>query len=160
MIRSASMILALTTLVLGISPRPTTAQHFVPIKGSYVTAFTLTPTPTPGVVRVQIVSIGKASHLGNSTNAADTLVDMRVVPNLQTGPELFIAANGDRLAGTYSGIAGLPDPSGIIRFSGILTFTGGTGRFSEATGSAVLQGTANVINGTGQFSFAGQIALK
>lgn len=51
------------------------------------------------------------------------------------------APNGDELEATYDGTEGLPNANGFISATGTLTFTGGTGRFQGAMGSAQFTAT-------------------
>jgi hypothetical protein len=63
---------------------------------------------------------------------------------LTNGTFLKTAANGDQLFGTYEGSASViqaPAPIGIFDITGTLTFTGGTGRFTGATGTTTMTGT-------------------
>jgi hypothetical protein len=55
-----------------------------------------------------------------------------------------VAANGDELSGTYGGTSSVvqaPAPVGIFAIRGQVAFTGGSGRFSNATGSQEMVGT-------------------
>ena len=63
---------------------------------------------------------------------------------LTDGSFLKTAANGDQLFGTYVGSASViqpPAPNGIFGITGTVTFTGGTGRFTGATGTTAMTGT-------------------
>jgi hypothetical protein len=63
----------------------------------------------------------------------------------KTTEAYFTAANGDILYATGEGFSS-PGQPGTIHFNSVLTFSGGTGRFSSATGSVHVEGTADVIN--------------
>lgn len=79
---------------------------------------------------------GITSHLGRTT----THLEGTVTP---TGPDTFtiagssvtVAANGDELFGTFAG-SGTLDASGNSTGLVTITFTGGTGRFASASGTA------------------------
>jgi hypothetical protein len=77
-----------------------------------------------------------------------------------TGTDEFTAANGDKLYATHSGISGVPDAQGNVTFSGEYIFTGGTGKFKGASGSAEFTGTASLATNKGEFSLRGKIKLK
>ena len=47
---------------------------------------------------------------------------------------MMSGANGDTLRGTYEGTQGSYDENGFGPFQGVLTITGGTGRFRHARG--------------------------
>ncbi len=91
---------------------------------------------------------GRASHLGNYTRHEIVAVDAG--GNL-TGTIVFIAANGDELDASFTGHFTSPEDA-----VGAYTFTGGTGRFADASGTADF--TAHAPNfGDVSVSFAGTI---
>jgi len=156
MICSIRNMFTLTVLSMGLFAAPAVTQRFVPIHGAFATTFVQVPTPNPAVFTLLISCVGQASHLGHSTASLVHAIDFST--SVQSGPSTYTAANGDQLFATYTGIAGAPGPNGVLQFSGTQTFTGGTGRFSGATGTSVVQGTANVVTGVGQFTFSGVIS--
>jgi hypothetical protein len=72
-----------------------------------------------------------------------------------------VAANGDRVNSSFTGTGttNLADFTAV--FEGTDTFSGGTGRFADASGTAHIQGTAVLDpatgTGKGQFTIAGTI---
>jgi hypothetical protein len=106
--------------------------------------------------RLHLTYVCQLQHLGRTTAIAEQLV-------LFTGPgtliasnsTVYTAANGDQLYSTFTG-PGTADADGGIVFSGLETYTGGTGRFAGASGSSVISGTASVA---GLPPFAGQFTL-
>lgn len=149
----------------------------VSIKGSFATTFQFIPlvcidplsgTPVdcgtagaiPVVVSTPFTGVGRLSHLGRSTVASSQTVDFTTAPPSMTGTDEFTAANGDKLYATHSGISGVPDAQGNVTFSGEYIFTGGTGKFKVASGSAELTGSANLATNKGEFSLRGKIKLK
>jgi hypothetical protein len=107
------------------------------------------------------------SHLGRTHN----VVIQSVIP---TGPPAgallsgivnntgaYVAANGDRVNSSFTGTSVTNLADFTAEFEGTETFSGGTGRFAEASGTAHIQGTAVLDpatgTGTGQFSIAGTI---
>lgn len=149
----------------------------VSIKGSFATTFQFNPlvcidplsgTPVdcgtagviPVVVSTPFTGVGRLSHLGRSTVASEQTVDFTKTPPELTGTDEFTAANGDKLYATHSGISGAPDAQGNVTFSGEYIFTGGTGKFKGASGSAEFTGTANLATNQGEFSLRGKIKLK
>ncbi len=104
---------------------------------------------------------GHASHLG----AVRLVAGDCVVPTPDggfaffNGAFTFIAANGDKLTGTYatSGLVALlptarPD---VVMLSTPYVITGGTGRFSHATGEGTLSGTLRLGPSTGAAGVVG-----
>jgi hypothetical protein len=89
------------------------------------------------------------SHLGHA--ALYSVQDIDFAAGTQVSVELtFTAANGDVLRATNVGTSA-PDGPGV-RFRGTTTFTGGTGRFANAIGQARLEGTANFLANTAEFT--------
>lgn len=96
---------------------------------------------------------GQATHLGRWTNAGEVVIvgpDPVVPGNLAVvGEVTFTAANGDRL---YAVITGSLDPvtgAGL----GVFHWDGGTGRFADATGSAVFPVQNSPVGADGGFTF-------
>jgi hypothetical protein len=80
---------------------------------------------------VVIESTGNATHLGNFTRTEEVSFGPG---GAISGTVIFTAANGDELWADFSG--GFISPTTA---EGTYTFTGGTGRFSDATGTASFQ---------------------
>jgi hypothetical protein len=106
--------------------------------------------------RLFIEGEGNGTHLGRFTinlsqcdGPNGTLVD---------GRGTFVAANGDLLDFTYTGVlTGFVFPD--LGFESQVTFTGGTGRFLTASGSAVARGSVDVTTGTGPTVWEGTISI-
>jgi hypothetical protein len=109
---------------------------------------------SPGVVRQLDVGECIASHLGKSTLVSDKIIDFAA--GTQTTTVTFTAANGDALRGTGTGRNALVAP-GRVAFTAQLTFTGGTGRFADASGSAVIVGEADLVNARSALTMSGAI---
>lgn len=78
---------------------------------------------------------------------------LRALRNCST----LTAANGDQLRHTAIGEIRPGNAPGEVAFDGTLTFTGGTGRFASASGSATASGVASLITSTGSFSMNGRV---
>ena len=129
--RSTIVVIAIATIVLFETMSPvTTARAIadVPFKGKAKGEIT-SLLPGPGGIAVIALSEGTATHLGRFTREEDILLD----PNTGsfTGDIFFTAANGDQLVGTVAGAFTSPTTA-----AGTYTFTGGSGRFENATGGA------------------------
>jgi len=103
-------------------------------------------------------------HLGRTTG----LIVQEITP---TGPPVngvlhlalsatvrYDAANGDVLRGTFTGVATIDLGSGNVEYHVIETYAGGTGRFANASGSSVLEGTASTVTNTGFYVTSGRIS--
>jgi hypothetical protein len=87
---------------------------------------------------------GKATHLGAFTlHDTSSIVGVEVTPNgliLQiVGQAELVAANGDKLYASLSGSVNMTTGEGALTFK----WTGGDGRFADASGATVWQLTLN-----------------
>jgi hypothetical protein len=79
-----------------------------------------------------------------------------------SGTNRFVAANGDELLGSFTLQVMPGDTPGALTVQGQSTFTGGTGVFSGATGSATLLGSGQFISDTQalvNFRHEGQLSM-
>ena len=79
---------------------------------------------------------GQATHLGSFTRLASVVI--RLVDGRTEGTVVFTAANGDQLFADFEGT-----PTSPTTVVGTYTFTGGTGRFSDASGVAEFVGVTS-----------------
>jgi len=95
---------------------------------------------------------GQALHMGNMTYHTEQCVNPS--NGGVTGKVLVLtAANGDELHGTFVGRSFPGDVVGQFKVLATFTFTGGTGRFENATGTAAMTG---VLTRTAGPSFSGR----
>jgi hypothetical protein len=91
--------------------------------------------PAPDGLHLTVTATGQATHLGRFTRhetvilRADGTFDATLV---------FTAANGDQLCATGRGAFTSPTTA-----EGTYTFTGGTGRFRDASGEAAFEGVTS-----------------
>jgi hypothetical protein len=120
-----------------------------PLKGS------TSATTTVNIATQTGTSQGTAvvSHLGRSSftlNFAFTITGGTV--NV-TGTGTLVAANGDEVFVTFTGTATPPAPVPAvgqrIPGSNVFTITGGTGRFSDASGTFTSTGALEIVSITG-----------
>jgi hypothetical protein len=83
----------------------------------------------PGLLQITATVTGKGTHLGEFTGTETVVLDL--ADGTFTGTRVFIAANGDRL---YADVEGAF--TSATTAEGTFTFTGGTGRFQDASGAA------------------------
>jgi hypothetical protein len=148
-------------------------RHGRPIKGECTTTISFLEPGTEGQCAAFLPVLASAfiridgectvSHLGrtNVTAIQQLLFEfdqngVPIVTSLRNCSTLT-AANGDTLAHTTTGVVAPAGPEDVS-FTGPMTFTGGTGRFADASGSATFNGTASLATNTGAFSFEGTIA--
>jgi ELWxxDGT repeat protein len=117
----------------------------LPFKG--VATGTVTGIAPSGAIIIE--STGNATHLGDFTRTEYVFFGPG---GTISGTEVFTAANGDQLSVDFSGAFTSPTTA-----EGTYTFTGGTGRFSDATGTATFAATTlDAIHVT--VSFEGSIS--
>jgi hypothetical protein len=120
------------------------------------TAEIVPPLPPP-LVHAIFRGTATSDPFGPSEFLATTEINPFVVPNLQTVDAVFTYRNGDELHWSSVGI-GIPDEFGNSDFSGDFTITGGTGRFEDATGSGMYEGTFYAATSSAHFTMDGVIS--
>ena len=151
LIKAASMTLGLATLVAvqsngGSRDDDRGRQHGHRITANAGSTFTLLPSGTPGVLNHTVDGVVQLSVLGNCTFHADVKAYLPTAagePFVLTGTAIFTSADGSAtLAIEVEGWAA-PDPANpgsFVDFHYDVTFSGGTGAFSTARGSAEIDG--------------------
>ena len=130
-----------------------------PFAGRCSTALTaLSPLPNdgPNVLRLRIDYDCQLLHLGRTTAVAQqTVIFTGPTTAIAWNSTTYTAANGDRLFATWSGTS--TSTGADVVFSGRELYSGGTGRFSAASGSAWIAGTASFADFKGEFTTAGTL---
>jgi hypothetical protein len=148
-LRPGSLVLDSAAGVAAVSPR---AVKSMPFKGSFEGTQTSTPLQPP-LAFVDGSATGEATHLGRFT------VEFPHTVNFATrtgeGTFTFTAANGDTLTADFTGQA---QPGPIVSIAEDATITGGTGRFTGATGSFTVQRQFDPASGTTKGSFEGTLS--
>ncbi len=141
--RRRMMTIATAVLVAVIVFAGTTAgasnDKARPFKADYDAEFAIVPDgdwcdPESGATPVFIEGYGQSTHLGRFTLEARHCTDQTGI--FTDGVGVFVAANGDELWATYDGQLLPPLPDGTIGVTSTHTYAGGTGRFTDASGSA------------------------
>jgi hypothetical protein len=131
----------LATVIAGLAPQAAFADGW-PLKGSFAVSFSTLPNTgnvsfcggPAGAARVLEAHGTGSTSLGTF---AFTLYKTVGAGGVLHGCLTFTAPDGDTLEATYAG-TGLPANAHLFAPSaGTLTFTGGTGRFKNASGTAV-----------------------
>jgi hypothetical protein len=133
----------------------------------FASTFTITETiemvgSAPCFLVGDITGQGIATHLGALTLVSQDCIN----PISQTEPPtefsfssnqmVLTAANGNKLFVSYSGTFTTDGTVGII--NGGYQITGGTGRFSKATGAGKVLGLEDMTTGKGQVTLTGTIS--
>jgi hypothetical protein len=109
---------------------PAVAGDQVPLQGSF-DGQSVQSLNEDGTIQDEITSTGNASHLGQF----GMVIDATVVRPFGSGTIVLVAANGDTVTATFTGMAGPSGTPGVALITEHATITGGTGRFAGATGS-------------------------
>jgi hypothetical protein len=121
--RAACLVMVLTA-ILGMALQAS-AGDAVPMKGRAAVVIT---GPGPEGIGLAASGVGEATHLGRFTRTENVIIhDDGTID----GKIHFTAANGDRLCVEFVGAFTSPTTA-----EGTYTFTGGSGRFSDASGEA------------------------
>lgn len=113
-----------------------------PFTGKCETTFNPPPLPLPRTHQQVDTGTCRFTHLGRSSIYGEQ--EINFAAGTQRGTRTITAANGDLLFVENAGTS-RPAGPGLVRFSAIMTFVGGTGRFADATGEARAEGLANLI---------------
>jgi len=107
---------------------------------------------------VDATASGNATHLGRFDLTYELEVDLLTYPFETFGSSVFTAANGDTITTDIVGRGTRVDPetNSVVE---IHMITGGTGRFSGATGTFVRTYSLDLITGATSGSFNGVIVL-
>jgi hypothetical protein len=155
MSRSVVSQVALTLAAVFSLPGPADADDLVPFKGKLdgvVSHYSVDPVTDSVLVN----ATGNATHLGKFTVSIPHLVNLPT--RAAVGRYEFTAANGDTLIAEFTGQAQPTSTPGVIYIVETATITGGTGRFTGATGSFVAERYFDRIQGTTTGSFNGTIS--
>ena len=125
---------ALVALV-GLAANRAAAGEQVPLTGTFDAVSA--QTPAAGGVHDEITGSGQASHLGQFDVVVSATVDLAT--RTASGTYTLVAANGDMLTATFTGVSRPTATPGVFLITETATITGGTGRFGGATGSFVAQ---------------------
>ena len=117
----------------------------------------IVPPYAPPIMNAIFEGEGKSRPFGPYVLYSTSQIDVTVYPLAQVTQYVFTFMNGHGLHANSVGTA-IEDPPGYPIFSGDITFTGGTGVFSNANGTGTYSGTADTFTGTGQFDIDGVIS--
>jgi hypothetical protein len=124
-----------------------------PAGGRCTTAIAPAPTRVGYALSLHITGVCQLKHLGRTTIVIeqDFAFDGSIV-NVTT----HTAANGDVLNSTWYSAPGESSSNGIdATFAGVETYVGGTGRFTNVSGSSRVEGTAHLD--VGEYTSEGTI---
>ena len=127
---------ALLTLLIAV-PQGAAAKGLVPFHATTVETVVVVPCD-PNFLCISNTGSGHATHLGKISESANFAIDLVTVPapgcENGTGTMTLTGANGDSISLSLSGIVCQTSPTHGHAVNSYVV-TGGTGRFSGATGS-------------------------
>ena len=109
------------------------------------------------ILTVAGIGAGNATQLGKFIMTYDAVVNLST--RVGIGSFEFIAANGDRVFADSLGQSTSTATPNLISIVEILTITGGTGRFADATGTVISTRVLDQVTGDTSGSFDGTIAI-
>jgi hypothetical protein len=153
-----ALLLATVTL-LAFTARSARASGDQPFHANFVTQFkSVVEYPN---LHVTVNSRGQATYMGRTTAFTDDQL-VSLIDGSGTATYTLTGANGDTVVlALVVQVGGTINVEGGVIFSGSYTITGGTGRFSGATGSGAFAGSALFLtetDGIGAFAVAGTIS--
>lgn len=160
--RMRACLAALVLLAVGVASASADGVKQVPISSSgswapVVSEGTIDCTGGPPLAIPHVLAgSGRDTHLGN-TSFVITIESCAFGAEglVSSGHDVVTAANGDQLFKNWTDVA---NPlTGAIVWPQV-TFTGGTGRFADATGSMTGTGWIDPATGVGGFSLSGMIS--
>jgi hypothetical protein len=171
-------LFTVATVTVVLTPKGALASEGMPIKGTFTVAYSGTPN-TAGdrfCEGAPLDIVVEAHGSGYSTIGPLSFSLHKTVE--ATGPLMhgcltLTAPNGDILRAIYDGTEGSPNANNFSSATVTLTFTGGTGRFRDAGGSANVTavfsnfypassfagGTAAPLQGVAFYSVEGTVSL-
>jgi hypothetical protein len=133
---------------------PSYQMQATPFQGHCELAIQPATPVSPGVIHQLDLGDCILSHLGKATMISDKIINLAA--GTQVTEITYTAANGDILYANGGGTNQMVAP-GVVAFQGSVTFEGGTGRFTDATGTATFSGVANFAAGRSQLTTSGSI---
>jgi hypothetical protein len=134
--KNTGLLLACLAAGFISAPTPARASEMVPFNGT-VSGYVETQEPVDEcTVHAHAVNFGNATQLGAFTGTAEFYPNFcEDPPNITyIGSFHLFAANGDELSGTFEGYLSPTETPGVYDNHETSDVTGGTGRFTSATG--------------------------
>jgi hypothetical protein len=114
-------------------------------------------------LRVHHVGGGMATHLGQATWSGGECADFLATPgrvHVRDGRGVLTSRNGDELHVSYEADGNLPSFGGEVHVKGPFAVTGGTGRFSGASGGGTFSADVNAFRPDGTIDLIGTLSLS
>ena len=109
--------------------------HERPFKGRITGSFVSTPSSDPAIYKSIADAWGNATQFGVFTKVTSDVIN--IVSSTVEGTFIMTNQSGEQIKGLYNGIFTFGDTPGTFSWDLDALVTGGTGRFSTATGQFV-----------------------
>jgi hypothetical protein len=148
----------LLTMAMPIHAEPHAKAFTAAFVTQEVLGFSPEACPAAPFLQGTTSGAGIASHMGKvSLSSTDCVFPGQTSFTFTNGKLVLTAANGDTVTAEYSGSL-LPTVAFPVHtLSGAYRVTGGTGRFTGATGSGYLRGISDIASGKGAYQAFGTI---
>ena len=120
-----------------------------PFKGRITGSFVSTPTSNPAIYNSIANASGNVTHLGVFNKVTSDVIN--IVSSTVDGTFIMTNQNGEQIKGNYNGTFSFGAIPGTLSWDLNATITGGTGRFSAATGQFVFLATGDYVIEEGIF---------
>jgi hypothetical protein len=162
-IPSPSALSAVCVVVVATAAAPAPASDSRPFHGHFAVMETKTLDPACGAaLRIRHTGPGTATGLGPATWSGMECSDLLAMPgrvHVRDGRAVLTSSTqGDEIRVSYTADGELPDLAGNVHVTGPFTITGGTGRFSRATGGGTFTGDANVNRPDATIDMTGRLS--
>jgi hypothetical protein len=166
LVLSLALVAAVATEIIAV-PQHAAAASLVPFHASMNETFmSHAPSCDPNLICSPITGTGLATHLGKTSEAGEVFVDLLNPPApgclSETRTVILTGANGDQITLALTGqtcvTAGQPGTLTIATAADAWVVTGGTGRYSGATGSGTDTALINGATLTAVTTFSGTLS--
>ena len=120
-----------------------------PFKGRITGSFVSTPTSNPALYNSVANASGNVTHLGVFNKVTGDVIN--IVSSTVDGTFIMTNQSGEQIKGMYNGTFSFGAIPGTLSWDLNATITGGTGRFSAATGQFVFLATGDYVIEEGIF---------
>lgn len=114
-----------------------------PFRGRIVGSFVSTPTSDPAIYNSIANASGNVTHLGVFNKVTSDVINM--VLRTVEGTFIMTSPGGEQLTGNYNGTFSFGTTPGTFSWELNATITGGTGKFTYATGEFVFLANGDYI---------------
>lgn len=128
-----------------------------PLRGTMQSTETVTPDPATGLLRVALTGTGDSPLLGRFQVATDGRVNPAT--GAGTGTTTLTAADGSTITGSLQG-QGVRRAGQPTQVTEVTTITGGTGRFSGASGQYTLTRQTDEATGRSTGTLDGTVRAR